>query len=72
MKKILSEIQSGEFAKNWLAENRAGRKQFIAMREKAKDQPIEKIGADLRAMMPFLKRRREVGVPEEAGVGAPA
>ncbi len=72
MKKILSEIQSGEFAKTWLAENRAGRKQFMAMREKAKDQPIEKIGADLRAMMPFLKRRREVGVPEEAGVGAQA
>jgi ketol-acid reductoisomerase len=38
MKKILSEIQSGEFARNWLAENREGRKKFLAMREAAKDQ----------------------------------
>ncbi|MDQ2712172.1 MAG: ketol-acid reductoisomerase [Acidobacteriota bacterium] len=70
MKKILSEIQSGEFAKTWLAENRAGRKNFLAMREAAKDQPIEKVGAELRAMMPFLKKRKEAGVPEEIGVGA--
>ena len=70
MKKILSEIQSGEFAKAWLAENREGRKKFLAMREEAKDQPIEKVGAELRAMMPFLKKRKEAGVPEEVGVGA--
>ncbi|MDQ2840488.1 MAG: ketol-acid reductoisomerase [Acidobacteriota bacterium] len=70
MKKILGEIQSGEFAKKWLAENRAGRKQFLAMREAAKDQPIEKVGAELRAMMPFLKKRKEAGIPEEVGVGA--
>jgi ketol-acid reductoisomerase len=69
MKKILSEIQSGEFAKAWLAENREGRKKFLAMRETAKDQPIEKVGAELRAMMPFLKKRKEAGVPEEVGVG---
>src|SRR5579883_2175479 len=70
MKKILSEIQSGEFARTWLQENRDGRKKFLAMREAAKDQPIEKVGAELRAMMPFLKRRKEAGVPQEAGVGA--
>lgn len=70
MKKILSEIQSGEFAKNWLAENREGRKKFLAMREAAKDRPIEKVGAELRSMMPFLKKRKEAGVPEEVGVGA--
>jgi len=70
MKRILSEIQSGEFAKKWLAENREGRKQFLAMREAAKDQPIEKVGAELRSMMPFLKRRKEAGVPQEVGVGA--
>jgi len=69
MKKILSEIQSGEFAKTWLAENRNGRKKFLAMREAAKDQPIEKVGAELRSMMTFLKRRKEAGVPEEAAVG---
>jgi ketol-acid reductoisomerase len=70
MKKILSEIQSGEFARTWLQENRDGRAKFLAMREEAKDQPIEKVGAKLRAMMPFLKKRKEIGVPEEAGVGA--
>ena len=70
MKKILSEIQSGEFAKTWLDENRTGRKKFLAMREEAKDQPIERVGAELRAMMPFLKKRKEAGVPQEAGVSA--
>ncbi len=70
MKKILSEIQSGEFARDWLAENRAGRKKFLAMREAAKDQPVEKVGAELRAMMPFLKRRKESGVPQETAVTA--
>jgi ketol-acid reductoisomerase len=70
MKKILQEIQSGEFARTWLAENRNGRKNFLAMREAAKDQPIERVGAELRAMMPFLKKRKEAGVPQEAVVGA--
>lgn len=70
MRKILSEIQSGEFARTWLAENREGRKKFLSMRESAKDQPIERVGAELRSMMPFLKKRKEAGVPEEVGVGA--
>ncbi|HXR78733.1 MAG TPA: ketol-acid reductoisomerase [Bryobacteraceae bacterium] len=65
MKKILSEIQSGEFARKWLDENRTGRKNFVAMREKAKDQPIERVGAELRSMMTFLKKRKEEGVPQE-------
>ena len=65
MKKILSEIQSGEFARDWLKENRDGRKKFLAMREAAKNQPIERVGAELRSMMPFLKKRKEAGVPEE-------
>jgi ketol-acid reductoisomerase len=70
MKKILSEIQSGEFARTWLEENRTGRKNFLAMREAAKNQPIEKVGAELRSMMTFLKKRKEAGVPQEATVGA--
>jgi ketol-acid reductoisomerase len=70
MQKILQEIQSGEFARTWLAENRSGRRNFLAMREQAKDQPIERVGAELRAMMPFLKKRKEAGVPQEAVVGA--
>jgi ketol-acid reductoisomerase len=63
MKKILSEIQSGEFARTWINENKTGRKNFIAMREEAANQPIEKVGAELRSMMTFLKKRKEAGVP---------
>jgi ketol-acid reductoisomerase len=63
MKKILSEIQSGEFAKNWMKENKDGREKFLAMRAKGADLPIEKVGAELRAMMPFLKKKKEAGVP---------
>jgi ketol-acid reductoisomerase len=63
MKKILSEIQSGEFAKEWIDENRAGRKKFLALREEAANQPVETVGRELREMMTFLKKRKEAGVP---------
>jgi len=66
MKKILAEIQSGEFARQWIGENKTGRKNFLAMREAARDQPIERVGRELREMMPFLKRKKkEAGVPED-------
>jgi ketol-acid reductoisomerase len=70
MKKILGEIQSGQFAKDWLLENREGRHKFLAMREAAKSRSIEQVGPGLREMMPFLKKRKEVGIPEEAVVTA--
>ncbi len=61
MKKILSEIQSGEFAKEWMAENReGGRKKFLATRQEQTDQPIEEVGEKLRSMMPFLKKKGEM------------
>src|SRR6201986_849459 len=63
MKKILSEIQSGEFAKQWIGENKAGRQKFLAMRAEQADQPVENVGRELRKMMTFLKRNKEVGVP---------
>jgi ketol-acid reductoisomerase len=63
MKKILSEIQSGQFAKDWIAENKTGRKNFLKMREEASKQPIETVGAELREMMTFLKKRKEAGIP---------
>jgi ketol-acid reductoisomerase len=66
MKKILKEIQSGKFAKEWIAENKKGRGKFLKMREKQQNQLIEKVGADLRSMMPFLKKKKEVGVPVSA------
>jgi ketol-acid reductoisomerase len=65
MRKILSEIQSGEFARQWIEENRTGRKNFLAMREAARNQPIETVGRELREMMPFLKKKKEAGVPTE-------
>src|SRR5580658_5084423 len=65
MKKILSEIQSGEFAQQWIGENKAGRHKFLAMREAARNQPLEKVGSGLREMMTFLKKKKEAGVPQE-------
>ncbi len=66
MKKILAEIQSGEFARQWIDENKTGRHKFLAMREAARNQPIEKVGRELREMMTFLKKKKEAGVPQEA------
>ena len=60
MKKILSEIQNGQFAKEWVLENRANRPVFNALTQKGESHPIEKVGADLRAMMPWLKKGRLV------------
>jgi ketol-acid reductoisomerase len=71
MKKILSEIQSGQFAKEWIDENKAGRHKFLAMREAAREQPIERVGKELREMMTFLnKKKKEEGVPQEQEAAA--
>ncbi|MCC7341677.1 MAG: ketol-acid reductoisomerase, partial [Bryobacterales bacterium] len=66
MKKILGEIQSGQFAREWMGENRAGRAKFLAMRKAGQELKVEQVGKELRAMMPFLKRAKEQGVPQEA------
>lgn len=55
MKKILSEIQSGEFAREWILENHAGRPVFNALARQQKNHLIEKVGAKLRSMMSWLK-----------------
>jgi ketol-acid reductoisomerase len=63
MKKILSEIQTGQFAREWMAENReGGRKKFLGMRAAQENQQIETVGAELRKMMTFLKKKKEAGV----------
>jgi ketol-acid reductoisomerase len=72
MRKILAEIQSGQFAKEWIDENKSGRKNFLAMREAARHQPVEEVGRELRAMMPFLKKKKEAGVPEDQPSAAPS
>lgn len=51
MKRILAEIQDGTFAKKWILENQANRPHFNAMRERERNLPIEKVGAELRRMM---------------------
>jgi len=56
MKKVLEEIQNGEFAKRWILENQANRPVFNAMAKREKELLLEKVGAELRAMMPWLKK----------------
>lgn len=56
MKKILKEIQTGEFAREWLLENQAGRPSFLAMRRREADHLIEKVGEKLRGMMSWIKK----------------
>ena len=64
MKKILAEIQQGDFARAWIEENRSGRHGFLAMRQSQHGQQIETVGAELRSMMTFLKKKKEQGIPE--------
>ena len=54
MKQLLAEIQDGTFAKNWIAEHEAGRPKFNATRAAEQNQILERVGADLRQMMPFV------------------
>ena len=57
MKKVLHEIQNGTFASEWIAENRAGRRaKFLASRAMEAAHPVEKVGAQLRKMMSWLKK----------------
>lgn len=56
MKKVLHEIQDGTFARNWITENRVGRPHFMAMRRMESEHQIEKVGAELRKMMTWVKK----------------
>ena len=66
MKQILSEIQDGTFAGNWVNESRTGRKNFLALEEAGKSHPIEVVGAELRAMMPWISAGK-VSVRDTSG-----
>jgi len=59
MKKILGEIQSGQFAREWVLENQAHRAGFLAMRRRDAEHQIEEVGKRLRAMMSWIKPPRE-------------
>jgi ketol-acid reductoisomerase len=58
MQEALAEIQDGTFAKNWLLENMVGRPQFNALKRQNRSHMIEEVGAELRAMMPWLKETK--------------
>ena len=60
MKRILAEIQSGRFARDWMLENEVGQTSFKAMRRRAAEHPIERVGEKLRAMMPWIADNRLV------------
>jgi ketol-acid reductoisomerase len=61
MEKILDAIQDGSFAREWLAENRAGRPNFERLRQEDRDHEIERVGAQLRAMMPWSEEGKRGG-----------
>ena len=54
MKEILGEIQSGDFAREWIAENKAGQENFLRMREEGSDHQVEREGKKLRSMMDWI------------------
>jgi ketol-acid reductoisomerase len=60
MKRILDDIQSGRFARDWVLENAAGQASFKAMRRRAAEHDIEKVGEKLRAMMPWIAANKLV------------
>jgi ketol-acid reductoisomerase len=60
MKRVLDDIQSGRFARDWVLENAAGQASFKAMRRRAAEHDIEKVGEKLRAMMPWIAQNRLV------------
>jgi len=70
MKQILKEVQDGTFAKQWIAENEAGRPNFKKTREIEASHTIEEVGKQLREMMSFLQKPKHKAVPVAAGVGA--
>ena len=59
MKKILDEIQSGQFAAEWIAESEAGRPNYKRMQDEGKAHPIEETGGELRDMMPFIRAGKQ-------------
>jgi ketol-acid reductoisomerase len=57
MKRILKEIQTGEFARQWILENKAGAPAFKAMRRRERDHPVEQIGKELRRLMSWIDEK---------------
>ena len=72
MKQVLQNIRSGAFAREWILENQAGRPSFYALRKQNADHIIEKVGAQLRGMMPWLKPgANQTAAPQPAASAPP-
>ncbi len=69
MRKILSEIRDGSFARKWIEENEKGCPNFLATRRREQAHPIEQLGPKLRAMMPFLQPVVAPGLEKKAASG---
>ncbi len=69
MKALLTRIQDGSFAREWIAENESGREKFLAMRKAGQEHQVEQVGGQLRAMMPWLKTGK--GAREAAKAARP-
>jgi ketol-acid reductoisomerase len=59
MRQILADIQSGEFAKEWIAENRAGGENFQRLRDEQAAHQVETVGRELRSMMPWIEKEQQ-------------
>src|SRR5437868_11077381 len=66
MRRILDEIQDGRFAEEWIAESRGGRKRFHELLAKGAEHPVEKVGKELRGMMPWISAGKQ-SVTETSG-----
>ena len=60
MKRVLADIQSGRFVRDWMLENKVNQPNFKAMRRRLSEQPIEQVGEKLRAMMPWIAKNKLV------------
>ncbi len=58
MKRILKEVQNGQFARDWILENQAGRPHFNALLNRGAEHPIEKVGQEIRANFPWMTKRK--------------
>src|SRR5947209_10089170 len=71
MRRMLADIQSGSFAREWIGETRAGAARFQALRRAEAEHPIERVGARLRAMMPWTEEGRRAAAPATPPPPAP-
>jgi ketol-acid reductoisomerase len=72
MKQILNNIRSGAFAREWIIENQAGQPSFLALRRQNQEHMIERVGAELRAMMPWLQKKDATPAAAQPAIPMPS